>query len=188
MPSSATKSSTAPCQSRIARVARRSKSSEDRDRSTSALSIKARPAALARQEASARSAAAAASSRNKDSRPDSTATFRFPAPASSPFAQAPGRTLQCRRTRASERAPHRVAAFRRQSALPPYEPLRSRSGRPRRGAVRSPQAAHQSSEQVLGPSPPGRQLPRQGSGAPPWSGWLDQQPELQASLGLAESR
>ena len=65
MPSSATRSRTAPCQSRMARAAFRSKSAEDRDRSTAAPSIRARPAALACHDASARSAAAAASAQQR---------------------------------------------------------------------------------------------------------------------------
>ena len=84
MPSSATRSNTAPCQSRMARSAFRSNSGEDRDRSTSAPSSRARPAAWACHDGSARSAAPAASSRSRDSRPDSTATFRFPRRAAHP--------------------------------------------------------------------------------------------------------
>ena len=77
MPSSATRSSTAPCQSRTARSAARGKSGEDRARSRGLSATSCRPAAWACQDASARSAAASASSRSSDSSPDSTATLRL---------------------------------------------------------------------------------------------------------------
>ena len=86
MPSSATRSSTAPCQSRMARAAAAAKSGEDRDEvDAAAPASSARPAALACQDASARSAAASASSRSSDSSPDSTATLRLPASGGSPL-------------------------------------------------------------------------------------------------------
>ena len=168
MPSSATRSSTAPCQSRIGPGGRAREVRRRRGPGPSGCRPSScRPAAWACQDASARSAAASASSRSSDSSPDSTATLRLPASGGSPRNAATTRsrsqlifcsmarknspvpTNSCQRASTSPRSRVPSCGLHLRRCGRP----RRRTGRPRPAAGRSPRAARPPTGRASGPSP-----------------------------------